>query len=163
MGHHGRLPELSEDYVDSAIATSLMESTLRRKVAPPTPYKLEVKADVEQDVEDEVSLALTTPHKLEVKADVEPDVDDEVSLADTSQPSFGSDQESTGRRLSEQEFFLQSISDQGSPGWTRIYDSSHPSKQQTIQEEESDDSLLSLTIPDDQVVSEDGKYIQWNL
>ncbi len=130
VGHHGLLPE-SCDGNDSAIATSLMESTLRRRSA-------------------NVSPSPSSSHRVEVKADVEPSTEEQVGIISfmpgVEKFSISSLQESLDLRKT-------SLDDSSS----HLSLPRHRSKQQAIQEDIFTDSLFSFSAPDDEVVAEDGK------
>ena len=136
MGHHGRLPELSSDSKDSGIATSIMESTLRRKSLMPSPIP---------------------SHKLEVKADVEPLTEDQVCsvsfMPDTPQSL---EQEWSGHRLSELSTGRRRSSHESNSSGLGFSLSRHTPKHQSILEAPND-SMFSFSISDDTVVSEDGE------
>ena len=120
MGHHGRLPELSDDSADSGIATSLVASTLKRKSPSPSP----------------------TPYKLEIEADVEPMMRDEESLLNITR-SIDPDQEWEEQRIRFGQEGSLSLSDSGRflslPG--------HPSRQQAMKEQDTvpdDDEVVTI-------------------
>ena len=128
MGRHGSLPELASDNKDSGIATSIMQSTLRRRsrALSPVPPKLEFKADVEPLIQDQqcpIPMMLDSPQTMERELASSPVLGRKVS----------DDHSSLGQSLSRR-----------------------TSRPQSIQEEPPSESFFSFT-KEDEVVSEDGK------
>ena len=144
MGHHGHLPELTDETNDSGIAHSMATLPRRKSVLlSPTP----------------------TPHVMKVPVDVEPitEMEDQIReitfLSDTAQSSLSSEPDWTRRRGSEDSLGLRrtSLDDVGS----LMPPSRRASRQIPIHEEEPTDSKFLFTTPDN-VVSEDGKILASN-
>ena len=141
VGRYGKLPDLSEDD-DSGHEISVVALDLKRRVSPTprSPIQFEVKADVEPICETgESSSVLPSIFKFESQEQEEKIVDEEPLL--------------TSRRTS---LML--------PGWqSRSRQSLH--QDDTIQQSQTKSMYLSL--PGDDVISEDGKgshkecLIQW--
>lgn len=86
MGHHSHLPELSDDSTDSGIATSLVQSTLKRKLlAASSSPQLEEEADVELTPCDDTTL-------LDITRSCDPDLgwEEQRITFDRESPGLGS-------------------------------------------------------------------------
>ncbi len=157
MGHYGRLPESSNDSTDSGIATSLMQSTLKRRSLLPSlsSHRFEVKADVEPIMEEQVCSLSFVPETEQSSGQ------QWSGQKSPGQRTFGL--ESPGRRMFGQESPGRQIG-QVSPRWkkTSLDESSsllsspgRPSK--AVQEEGPTGSMFLSSLPDSLVVAEDGK------